>query len=124
VTYGLHCLRIASFFVSRRVHQTDINDPTKSAYYMDNLEPDVQRVRSASIKAALAYNPGFYDGRIVLFKSKLGDPNSCDPFEIWKRKVADLVVVLVPGSHGTMIRKPHVEVLAGEVSRCLRAEMN
>jgi len=120
LSFVMHCARIAGRYVQRRLRPS--SEPTvaeNSAYYIGGLDPVFQRVRDANIIAFESHQPGFYDGRMVLFRSDLGDPNACDPYAIWKRTTPELKLVRVPGSHGTMIRKPFVQKLAEEISICL-----
>jgi thioesterase domain-containing protein len=93
---------------------------THSKYYIGGLEPDFQRVRDAAIAGYEAHRPRPIDHRAILFKAALGDPHNCDPAGIWKRLIPDLDVVMVPGSHVTMIRKPTVKLLAEAISRRIR----
>jgi thioesterase domain-containing protein len=58
---------------------------------------------------------------MVMFRSALGDQHACDPVAIWRRHISRLEVVDVPGSHITMIRKPHVRDLATQISLRLHA---
>jgi thioesterase domain-containing protein len=107
-------------YIRRRWDKTPAQaGANRSIYYKGGLEPDFQRVRDAAIVAFEAYRPTAYDGRIVLFKSRLGDRHACDPVGIWKRLVRDLEIVVVPGSHVTMIRKPLAQTLADEIARRL-----
>jgi thioesterase domain-containing protein len=92
----------------------------QSIYYIGGLDPDFQRVRDASIIAFEAHSPKAFDGRVVLFRSTTGDPHACDPIGIWKRLIRDLEIVIVPGSHTTMIRKPLAQTLASEIAIRLR----
>jgi len=121
LSYVKHCMRLASLYVKRRLQPSHGTVAEQSAYYIGGLDPHFQRVRNAAITAFEAYDPPSYEGKIVLFRSEFGDPNACDPLGIWKRKIADLELVNVPGTHGTMIRKPHVHTLAERVSSCLRS---
>ncbi|MCW8307851.1 thioesterase domain-containing protein [Acidiphilium sp. PA] len=89
---------------------------TQSAYYVSGLEPNLQRVRDASIIAYESYDPAPIDQAIVLFKSQHGDQHGCDPVRIWQRLARSLQIVPVPGSHITMLRKPCVQVLARRIS--------
>ncbi len=119
-SFAMHCANIAWKYVQRRFRpSTEPIVTTDSSYYIGGLDPYFQRVRDANIVAFETHNPRFYDGKAVLFRSELGDPNACDPFAIWKRKVADLKLVNVPGTHATMVRKPCVQKLAKEISLCL-----
>ena len=89
---------------------------TQSAYYVSGLEPNLQRVRDASIIAYESHNPAPIDLAVVLFKSQHGDQHGCDPVRIWRRLARSVEIVPVPGSHITMLRKPCVQVLARQIS--------
>jgi thioesterase domain-containing protein len=119
LTYLGHCFRVAGNYVKRRFnpHQNS-SVAEESAYYIGGLDPHFQSVRNACIAAFESYNPPFYDGKIVLFKSEFGDPNACNPISIWKPKVAAMTLIHVSGSHATMIRKPNVQNLAAQISLC------
>jgi thioesterase domain-containing protein len=95
--------------------------PGQSIYYIAGLDPDFQRVRDAAIIAWESYQPTPLDCRMVMFRSALGDQHACDPVAIWRRHISRLEVVDVPGSHITMIRKPHVRDLATQISLRLHA---
>ncbi len=115
-----HCLGIAGLYIKRRFQPDAETVAEESVYYIGGLDLHFQSVRNAAIIAFESYNPPSYEGKIVLFKSEHGDPNACDPLGIWKRKIADLELVHVSGTHATMIRKPYVKTLAEKVSASLR----
>jgi thioesterase domain-containing protein len=115
-----HCIVIAGLYLKRRFQPAAETTPEQSVYYIGGLDPHFQSVRNAAIIAFESYNPPSYEGKIVLFKSEFGDPNACDPLGIWKRKIADLELVHVSGTHATMIRKPFVKTLAEKVSLYLK----
>jgi thioesterase domain-containing protein len=109
----------------RRVKPTaGASSASQSIYYVGGLDPDFQRVRDASIRAFESHNPRPINCKIVLFKSRLGEARACNPIGIWKRLASDLEVVVVPGSHTTMIRKPLAESLAAEISQRLAGVSN
>lgn len=87
-------------------------DFTRSVYYVDGLDPRLQAVRNASIIAFERHDPAPIDAPVTLFKSRLGDRHGCDPARLWRRLAGRLDVVMVEGTHITMLRKPHVEGLA------------
>ncbi|WP_158744749.1 alpha/beta fold hydrolase [Acidisphaera sp. L21] len=92
-----------------------------SAYYIGGLEPDFQRVRDSSIVAYQTYVPRRLNLKVTLFKSELGDPHACDPVPVWRQFAhrKNLDVVMIPGSHTTMVRPPFAQVLAAEIVRRL-----
>ncbi len=87
----------------------------RSSYYIGGLEPNFQNVRDSAIIAYEAYRPEKIDLKVTLFKSELGDPHACDPVPIWRRVTRALDVVMIPGSHTTMIRPPFAQKLAAEI---------
>ena len=75
----------------------------------------------ADFRATRNYALHRYPGRITLFKAsqELGE-TSADPTLGWSRWAAGGVEVhVVPGNHANMVYKPHVEVLAEKLRRCL-----
>jgi len=78
--------------------------------------PAVQRLYDIfknNYRALRDYAPGRYDGRAVLFKTEerlSGDEH--DPTLGWGAVVADLELQSVPGNHYTIVREPHVRLLA------------
>lgn len=79
------------------------------------------RVFQANSKAAIAYVPKVYPGKITLFKSsEHGIINERNPTMGWSKLAESGVKVnLVPGNHLTMLRKPNVQVLAEQLRQCL-----
>jgi thioesterase domain-containing protein len=87
----------------------------RSSYYIGGLEPNFQTVRDCAITAFEVYRPTKTELNVTLFKSELGDPHACDPVPIWRRVVKTLEVVMIPGSHTTMVRPPFSHKLAAEI---------
>jgi amino acid adenylation domain-containing protein len=79
------------------------------------------RTFQTQIGALQQYVARPYPNRISLFRATesqregAGDP---DPKLGWD-KLADVDVFQIPGTHETMIREPHVHVLAGQLTQCL-----
>jgi thioesterase domain-containing protein len=120
LAFAAHCMHIAKLYIKRRLRSADsVTVAEDSAYYIGGLDTHFQNVRNACIAAFESYNPPFYDGNIVLFKSEFGDPNACNPISIWKPRAAEMKLIHVPGTHGNMIRKPFAETLAKHISSCL-----
>ncbi len=69
-------------------------------------------------RAARKYVPQAYTGRVVLFKAK---ERPYDPGADWSRLAAGgLEVHELPGGHLDVIRGPHVQIWAKQLSFCLR----
>ena len=103
--------------IQRRVAPIQSSAPTeRSIYYIGGLAPGPQSVRDAGIVAFEDYDPAPFDLPILLVKSELGDHHACNPSAIWRRLASDLEIVISPGAHTTMIRKPHVAHLARVIS--------
>ena len=71
--------------------------------------------------ARAAYIPPVYPGRITLFRcieQPVGAPQ--DPTMGWGAVALEGVkMYTVPGEHETVIREPHVHVLANQLKSCL-----
>ena len=67
----------------------------------------------ANLKALRSYLPGPYPGRVTLFRAAEAAAQPPDPTFGWRGLAAGGVEVHeVPGDHDTMVREPHVRVLA------------
>jgi amino acid adenylation domain-containing protein len=77
------------------------------------------RVRQALSEAVRAYRPRVYGGRLTFFQAA-DRPGDWDPQAAWGGLVTGgIEVQAVPGGHVDMLRRPHVQVLAQRLSRCL-----
>lgn len=67
-----------------------------------------------------SYIPKPYPGRIDLFVAAESEERATDPLLGWS-KVAkgDLVIHSVPGTHGLIVKSPHVEMLAEKLQHIL-----
>lgn len=72
----------------------------------------------AHLRASADYVPEPYAGRAVLFRAE-ESRGSFD--QRWRPLCPGLTAQIVPGNHYTMLRKPHVDVLAAQVGVCLSA---
>ncbi len=95
------------------------------------LPPDVEssqiehlyNVFKTNVRAMLDYKPQPLSIPITLFKAEelLGEP--ADPRAGWERFTREGVELLtVPGNHYTMVREPHVKILARQLVRCIANE--
>ncbi|HEX4050643.1 MAG TPA: acetoacetate--CoA ligase [Steroidobacteraceae bacterium] len=87
----------------------------------DSLPPNVLRVRQAALVAFANYRPVPCNLPLTLVRSELTLSHQCDPRRIWRALTPALTVIDVPGDHLTMIRPPHLSVLAERISNRLQA---
>jgi acetoacetyl-CoA synthetase len=79
----------------------------------------VHHIRRAHFYAIDAYRPMPADLRITVFRSDLQKSHLCDPAQVWRPLARTVTVLDVPGDHWSMIRPPHLGVLAEHLSPCL-----
>ncbi len=87
--------------------------PSQALRFIELLKADFRATRNYALHR--------YPGRITLFKAnqELGE-TSLDPTLGWSNWAGGGVEVhLVAGNHATMVYKPHVEMLAEKLRRCL-----
>jgi acetoacetyl-CoA synthetase len=86
------------------------------------LLPDsVRRLRRAGLTAFAAYGPRASGLPITLIGSDVNASSLCDPRRVWAKLTPALTTYDVPGNHMTMIRPPHLPVLAAQLSQCVNA---
>ncbi|MCT7951959.1 amino acid adenylation domain-containing protein [Ancylothrix sp. C2] len=74
----------------------------------------------ANNQATLNYTPEIYPNRITLFKSNQESLNNTDSTLGWSHLTTERVDILeIPGNHLTMVRKPHVKILAEQLKKCM-----
>jgi amino acid adenylation domain-containing protein len=77
-------------------------------------------VHKLNVRAERAYVPAAYPGRVVLFRAGEKDPLAPSGLDWgWERVAAEVEVRVVPGTHMTMVREPHVGPLADLLKSCL-----
>ncbi len=82
---------------------------------------DLKRLFHAHVSMANEYAIRPYPGRITLFRpSDSPIVNSTPRDRNWGRLASSVDVHFVPGLHHTMVKEPHVQVLAQQVQCCLR----
>ncbi len=72
----------------------------------------------AHLLALSRYEPSPYSGRCVLFPAQSG---RAGPDQRWKTLCPKLCIEPVPGDHFSILREPHVQVLAERIDRYLQA---
>jgi thioesterase domain-containing protein len=81
-----------------------------------------RNVSKANFQALSCYKSKPYPGKVTLFKAKLGSPKryALDPLGGWgKIALGGVDMIEVPGDHYTIIKEPHLPVLAAEIKMCL-----
>lgn len=81
----------------------------------------MMRIFSANSRATLKYVPQPYPNAIALFRTSESQKKSDDSTLGWNQlaTLSGVQVHLIPGNHLTMLRKPHVQVLAEQLRRYL-----
>jgi acyl-CoA synthetase (AMP-forming)/AMP-acid ligase II/thioesterase domain-containing protein len=78
----------------------------------------------SDLRAARAYDPKPYHGRVVHFMAACdGNPSVLDPRFGWRELAQGLEEITVPGDHTTMFHDPNVRELAGQVDAALTTMM-
>jgi acetoacetyl-CoA synthetase len=85
------------------------------------LPESLRRLRRAGLDALAAYRPRASGLPITLMGSDLNASSLCDPRRVWRNLTPALTIYDVPGNHMTMIRPPHLPVLAAQLSQCVNA---
>jgi acetoacetyl-CoA synthetase len=85
------------------------------------LPESLRSLRRAGLIAFAAYRPRASNLSITLLGSDLNASNLGDPRRVWRKLTSELTTYDVPGSHMTMIRPPHLPMLAARLSRCVNA---
>ena len=80
----------------------------------------IRTIGEAHRWAHWSYRPVVYPDRIDLFTAVASEKEATDPLLGWSKIARDeLIVHPVPGTHGLMVKSPHVEVLAEKLQRIL-----
>lgn len=81
---------------------------------------DLKRLFHHHMVLANRYAPPFYDGRITLLRPLEAPVTvAVNRDRGWSRLAADVDVHFVPGQHHSMVKEPHVVVLARVLNACL-----
>ena len=82
----------------------------------------MMRIFYANSGAALKYVPHPYPNAIALFKTSKLLKKSDDSTLGWNQLVSDVQLNCISGNHLTMLKKPYVQLLAGQLRRYLASE--
>jgi amino acid adenylation domain-containing protein len=95
---------------------TEIDDLVDLSMYKE----DQKKLWEQHIQALMKYHPLPYPGEITLFRTS-GHRLLCSFDEDfgWGEMAKHVRTVMVPGSHETILKEPHVQVVAAEISRRL-----
>ena len=74
------------------------------------------KVYKLNRQAAQSYIPRSYQGRLILFQAS---DNKQDLAQEWETLAEQVENYLVSGNHHTMVRQPHVQILAEKLQNCL-----
>ena len=75
---------------------------------------------AAHLEAMRAYRPGFYPGKLTLFKAADEDPVLKRPPDYgWSQAAAEVEIFLIPGRHLTLFDADHIPILGRELKRKL-----
>lgn len=90
-----------------------------ASFELSNVQRLVN-VFEANVRAMASYKPRNYPGRITLFNAgEPSDKEQSDPTKGWNLLAAEVEAQFIPGNHYTMLREPHVKVLASLLSASL-----
>ncbi|HEY0097997.1 MAG TPA: amino acid adenylation domain-containing protein, partial [Pyrinomonadaceae bacterium] len=118
----------------RLSHDEQIACLWEQAQLANLLTPDMElaqmrnllRVFEANVRARNAYRESGYNGELTLFRAADGAQHSPQDVSFgwspWTGR--EIEVLLTPGSHYTMLKKPHVEKLAERLGERLRQTEN
>lgn len=78
----------------------------------------------ANSQAAYRYVPQPYSGRITLFKAaEQPDATEQDQKLGWNALASEIELHQVPGNHLSLLRQPHVQILAQQLRQCLEPKV-
>jgi len=85
-----------------------------------SLTRATRHVGEVHLRAALAYNPCRYPGKVTLFCCTEKSTRSYEDRRLaWSQVVAGgLEVHLIPGNHMSMLDQPHVQFMADKLRDC------
>ena len=97
-----------------------ISQESKSRILRELTIRPMLRIFRANSQATLDYVPQVYPKRITLFKTSVQFRIADDPSMGWGKLASEGVEIhIIPGNHLTMLRKPHVQVLAEQLRACI-----
>ncbi|GAA6615938.1 non-ribosomal peptide synthetase [Scytonema sp. NUACC26] len=98
-----------------------ITQESKSQILRELTIRPMMNVFRANSQATISYVPQLYPNRVTLFKSSVqsGTTNRDSSLGWGQLALGGVEVHQIPGNHLTMLRKPHVKVLAEQLQVCI-----
>ncbi|POF28895.1 thioesterase domain-containing protein [Roseibium marinum] len=93
--------------------------PELAPEWVGGYTPDYQRVGTQLLRMKGLYRPTVYDGRLVYYRAKGGDPTECDQRLIWQPFLPNAEWVDVRGNHLSVIVGKNGVALGQDISRRL-----
>jgi len=108
-------------FVESRLHAT-CSEASGDALRTKQLTPIMAHLEELAWRAFAAYRPKPYTGAVTFFRAAARPPDYCYPIPIWAEMTGGrLSICDVSGDHFSMIRPPHVDVLARSLADRMRS---
>jgi thioesterase domain-containing protein len=96
--------------------------PQHSPYWFGEATPNYRRVGENVCRMKGFYKPSRYEGKVLFFASKRGDPLACDPEQVWPKYLPNAEWIRVPGDHVSTMFGRYAAKLAAEISARLQRE--
>ena len=87
-----------------------------------HLSDHHRQMMEAQISAMSSYNPGLYQGKVTLFRTRSQSLSRTPDFAMGWRKLArgGVDIRRIAGSHHNILEQPHVQTLAEELKKTLQ----
>ncbi|MCB0210922.1 MAG: amino acid adenylation domain-containing protein [Anaerolineae bacterium] len=112
-SHGKNVMRKLGLSVAQSAN--DVIDDTR------HLSADHLLMMEAQIRAMSSYNPGLYNGKVTLFRTRSQSLSRTPDFAMGWQKLAGggVDVRRIAGSHHNILEQPHVQTLAMELKKTL-----
>lgn len=108
-------------YLWQHVQKLGLVDTDTPVPLVQQILDDLKRLFHAHIKLGNEYTIRPYAGRLTLFRpSESPVPVQTARDRNWGKLANEVEVHFVPGQHHTMVKEPHVQVLAQQLQLCLR----
>jgi thioesterase domain-containing protein len=107
-------------YLWQHVQKLGLVDSDTPLPLVQQILDDLKRLFHVHIKLGNEYALRPYPGRLTLFRpTEAPVPVSTPRDRNWGRLASTVDVIFVPGQHHTMVKEPHVRVLAQQLQSCL-----
>jgi amino acid adenylation domain-containing protein len=91
------------------------------AQWSKSLAPEYINVLDANLEATRNYQPQVYPGKVTLFRCQVQPISQALHHDLgWSELVTgDIEIYPIPGDHLSILKEPHVQVLAKKLKSCL-----